>query len=277
MDVCTSQAGAVYSVTNNPPNTYVWTITGGTQVAGGNTNSITVDWGPTGTESAGVEVVEYNACTNSAPVFLPVTVHSVAPSAITGRASVAENSPVVPYSVSGLPGYLYTWIITGGTVASGQNTPNITVNWGSYGTGTISVVAELPGCNPAPAFNMSVNKYVIIESVASGNWTAPITWDCNCVPFPTDNVRINAHTVALSGGGDSEVNNLIIEIGGEIDGSGRNLLVHGDLTINGTYTGGSNKDLEVDGMDKIIDGIGTISEGILISIGNKTILLIEGL
>ncbi|MEM0543480.1 GEVED domain-containing protein, partial [Flavobacterium sp. j3] len=64
---------ASYSVANTAGSTYAWTITGGTQASGTNTNSITVTWGAAGAGS--VSVVETNAatCVGSA-VTLPVTV-----------------------------------------------------------------------------------------------------------------------------------------------------------------------------------------------------------
>ncbi len=61
-----------YSVTNTTGYTYTWTITGGTQDQGGTTNSITVDWGSTGTGT--VEVSAQAGCgATAATVSLNVT------------------------------------------------------------------------------------------------------------------------------------------------------------------------------------------------------------
>ncbi|GAI95861.1 unnamed protein product, partial [marine sediment metagenome] len=81
-DVCVSQTAVTYFVVDNPSNTYSWTIIGGDQASGSNTNSITVDWGATGMDGASVSVVETNDCTNGAPVTLPVIIHPVPPESI---------------------------------------------------------------------------------------------------------------------------------------------------------------------------------------------------
>ena len=142
--VCSNTTGVSYSVTDHPPNTYTWIITGGNQASGGDGNSITVDWGATGMADANIRVVETNSCTNGAPVDLPVTIHSIQPSVVAGRKAVAEFTVGEPYNIAGIPGYTYTWTITGGTQASGSNSDSITVDWGSNGTGIVSVVAVFP-------------------------------------------------------------------------------------------------------------------------------------
>ena len=266
IEVCTNSSGVSYSVINNPPNTYTWIITGGSQASGGTTNNITVDWGASGMADANVRVIESNICTQGSPVDLPVIIHSIQPVSISGRSAIAENTTGVPYSVPGVAGYTYTWTIIGGTQASGGNTESITVDWGPSGAGLVSVVAQMPGCSAAPATELEVNIYVIIESIQTGDWDDPATWDCNCVPLPTENVRINnSHTVTLiTGGAGTEANNFIIEAGGTLDSDDKIMTIHGDFEINGTYQGGS-KILEMDGFGKFIDGIGSITKGIVLS------------
>lgn len=271
-EVCTGQNGVSYSVVNNPPNTYTWTIVGGTQASGGNTNSITVNWGISGIGNASVTVEENNTCTVGAPVTFPVIIHSVPPESITGKTNIAELTNGVPYSVPDRTGYTYNWTITGGTQTTGGNTSSIKVNWGTAGLGIVEVVAELAGCNPAPAISIDVRKYDVIESIASGDWDAPTTWDCNCVPLSTQSVRIrNGHTVNLHNSNSFEINNMIIDIGGTLDYNSRPFKVHGDFIVNGTYAGASTRVLTLDGVDKEIDGIGTVNGGFTIPTGNKTI------
>ena len=39
----------------------------------------------------------------------------------------------------------------------------------------------------------------VVESVNSGNWDNPSTWNCNCVPTATDEVIVQTgHTVTLN-------------------------------------------------------------------------------
>lgn len=277
-DVCAGESGAVYSVTDNPPNTYEWTVSGGMIISGNNTSSITVDWGATATDDASVSVVETNTCSSGSAVVLPVTIHSIAPSSITGSTSVAEYSSGIAYSVPERTGYTYSWTVTGGGQASGGNTGTITVDWGAAGNGSLSVVAQLPGCPPAQAVALDVRLYDVIESVQTGFWDDPSTWDCACVPVSTDNVRINTgHTVTLRSAGAIEANNLLIEAGAVIDYDNLPLAVHGDFIVDGSYQGGSDSALTLDGTDKEISGGGIIVGGLVIPEGNKTIPSTAGL
>ena len=76
--VCANETGIIYSVTNTAGSTYAWTVTGGVQTGGTNSNSITVDWGTAG--AGNVQVVETNAAgCPGAPVNLAVTINAIPP------------------------------------------------------------------------------------------------------------------------------------------------------------------------------------------------------
>ena len=48
-----------------------------------------------------------------------------------------------------------------------------------------------------------------ITSIATGNWSSPTTWDCNCVPTATDNVVIDKpHTVTVNSASQAKSVNL---------------------------------------------------------------------
>ncbi|MBI2269550.1 MAG: PKD domain-containing protein [Bacteroidetes bacterium] len=60
----------------------------------------------------------------------------------------------------------YNWVVNGGTIASGQGTPNITVNWGPNGpTGTVSLTTS--GCNPNQCSSPTTNTVPLIPPVSS--------------------------------------------------------------------------------------------------------------
>lgn len=268
-DVCVNESGVAYSVTNTPGSTYTWTITGGIQATGGTTNSITVNWGATGMSNANVRCVEYNGCSYGSPVDFTVSIAPIAPSSISGSNYVPENSNGLAYSVTAITGYTYTWVITGGTLASGQGTSAITVNWSGAGSGQVEVTAS-NGCGSASPVTLSVTKYVIINTVGTGNWNATTTWDCSCIPGATDNVRIKStHTVTLDA--NRSVNSVVVETGGTFADNAKNLTITGNFTISGNYTG--TRDLTLSGSNITIDGTGSIAtSGVFtLSGGSKTI------
>jgi Family of unknown function (DUF5689) len=48
-----------------------------------------------------------------------------------------------------------------------------------------------------------------ITSIATGNWSSPTTWDCNCIPTATDNVVIDTpHTVTVDAASQAKSINL---------------------------------------------------------------------
>jgi hypothetical protein len=75
-------------------------------------------------------------------------------------------------------------------------------------------------------------------SVANGNATNPLTWDCLCIPLPGDHVIINTN-VTLDNDWLTSTGNFTINTGKTLTGNSatRNLLVNGGaFTNNGTIT-----------------------------------------
>lgn len=95
----------------------------------------------------------------------------------------------------------------------------VTIPDGSY----ISIAAE--------------NKYIITK--ASGNWTNPATWNCNCVPGYGQSARIlSGHTVNLNSI-NCYVDSLIIDAGGTLNSVVNSyfLNMQGNLYVNGSVNG----------------------------------------
>ncbi len=268
VDVCTGASDEIYSVTDNG-NTYYWSIEGGTQTGGTNTNSITVDWGVIGMIGS-VTVMEHNGCTYSEAVVLDVNIHSIQVAEITGKTNVPENTLGEPYSVIPIVGYTYDWTVSGGTIAGGDGTENITIDWGTVGTGNVSVISQKVGCSDSPPTDIDVNIYYAINSIKTGDWNDATTWDCNCIPDITDNTRIiNPHTVTLDA--NEEIHHFTVDAGATLEMVAKTFKCTGDITVDGTLTSSGSKDITLEATGNI-DGTGTISAGNIYIKGNKTIL-----
>ena len=70
-----------------------------------------------------------NGCVSTDTVTVTVNPRP-APETIVGPVSVCPTVTGTVYSVLNPAGSAYTWLVTGGTIASGQRTPTIAVNWG---------------------------------------------------------------------------------------------------------------------------------------------------
>jgi hypothetical protein len=261
--VCTGTTGMVYAVTNNG-NSYVWKVDGGTIASGQNTSAITVNWGNVGM-TGNVSVIESNSCTTGAEISLPITISPFAPVSVNGRLSVPANGVTpIPYSVNPIAGYTYNWSVTGGTPSNATGN-DITVVWGAAGTGSVCVTGTNACGTSSPPTCISVNKYTVIRSVQSGNWSIPATWDCGgCTPQIGDNIMImNTHSVIVNVNGGLSAKNVIINPGGTLStgtgGNNRTLTVDGDLTVDGTLGGLFNVILNSNGSNPVLDGNGNIT------------------
>ncbi|MDX2246719.1 MAG: T9SS type A sorting domain-containing protein [Bacteroidia bacterium] len=79
---------------------------------------------------------------------------------------------------------------------------------------------------------------VTVESLSTGDWLNPATWSTNTVPDSSQNVVIkNGHTITLpTTGPASACFDLTIEPGGKMTVLNKNLTIHGNTTISGTFT-----------------------------------------
>ncbi len=154
-NVCNSSA--VYSINNIPSATiYTWTApVGSTISAGQNTNSVTIDFGPTFTTGT-ITVVAKNACGDSPVRSKTVTGPPSKPTGFTGNAAPCANSAGNVYSVAAVTGATnYQWTIpAGASITSGAGTNSITVTFGSSGGG-LNVKSE-NACGLSSATGISV-------------------------------------------------------------------------------------------------------------------------
>jgi len=140
------------------------------------------------------ELLTYDTYFNTAPTTASVTFTTTggAPS-ISGLSSVCAFTTGVTYTVS--PSFTtYFWTVSGGTIAAGQGTNTLTVNWGAGGPGTVSVaVTDGSGCtgnatksvtvNPLPNPPISGNTSVCANQTGevysiTGTYSS-ISWTCS--------------------------------------------------------------------------------------------------
>ncbi len=98
------------------------------------------------------------------------TVNPMPAPSITGQNSVCSNSSGTTYSVLN-SGNNFTWSVSGGTIASGQNTNSITVNWGTAGTGvaTLNETIASTGCSSTTTLNVNINSSLNPSIAFSGS------------------------------------------------------------------------------------------------------------
>lgn len=129
-----------------------------------------------------------------------------------------------------------------------------------------------------------------INSVKSGNWGNPNTWDCQCKPATNAFVKINnTHTVTLTK--NETVNNVIVASGGTLDLStnNRRLSIKRNFTNHGTLNANAGTIRFNGSSQQLINGSGTTaffnltvnnSAGVKVTDGNinvqGTIDLIQG-
>lgn len=94
-------------------------------------------------------------------------------SVITGTAEVCTGDGAEAYSVVNTPLSSYAWIVTGGTIAGGDGTSAITVNWGATGiVGNVRVV-ETNTCTSGAAVDFPVNVNSIAPTSITGATIVP--------------------------------------------------------------------------------------------------------
>lgn len=186
--VCNNSTNHVYSVSSTAGSSYKWIISGGTQTGGGTSSSIMVSWGSAGNGKIKVVETSSTGCIGDT-VFRNIVIKSnPVISSISGNAAVCANAPGVAYSVTNNNGSTYEWIINGGTKASGGNTASISVNWGSAGSGSISVKET----NSTGCIGNTFVKNIDIQ--AKPNTSAITGKDTVCSDAAEETYSVSAHS-----------------------------------------------------------------------------------
>ncbi|MBP6511230.1 MAG: T9SS type A sorting domain-containing protein [Bacteroidia bacterium] len=134
--------GIVYSTTGVVgANSYTWSVPfGATIVSGQGTNTISVDFSGSITTGS-ISVYGTNACGAGAFRSLTVIGHPNGPGPIVGSTTVCPSATNVKYEVTTVAGASsYTWVPpSGATIASGQGTKTVFVNYGPTSANNLSI------------------------------------------------------------------------------------------------------------------------------------------
>ena len=98
-----------------------------------------------------------------------VTVNPAPVPAITGPdpVCVSISGSTATYSTPNIAGHTYSWIVTGGTISSGQNTNQVIVTWTTAGPGSVSVTETITAssCSANVVKNITVNPKPVTSAI----------------------------------------------------------------------------------------------------------------
>ena len=122
---------------------YQWRVDGGTILSGQGSTKIQVRWDTPGRNA--VLVRGTNSCGNGGTKGLEVVVSTIPQSIsqIEGDGVVCVNGSM-DYSVNSIPGTVYVWEVSGGTILEGQGTASIRVQWDVLGSQNLAVTPSNP-------------------------------------------------------------------------------------------------------------------------------------
>ncbi|MEP7319465.1 MAG: T9SS type A sorting domain-containing protein, partial [Panacibacter sp.] len=131
---------------------YAWVLPPGAGIASSDSNAMTVVINaPEKLAGTSVSVKSQNFCGSSSYLIKSFSSIPANAGSIIGPVVVIKNQANVPYSVIGLPGLNYFWTVNGkGIIASGQNTPQVIINWNNttgYGKVTTKAVNSCGSSN----------------------------------------------------------------------------------------------------------------------------------
>lgn len=159
-EACQNQSEMIYSA-GSTTNTYAWEVSGGVITSGNNTSAVTVTWTESG--NGYLNLIETNEYGCSETSNFEVVLNAAPAPSVTGDAAVCANSAGAVYSTPMVEGNTYTWNITGGTIVSGANTNEVTVDWAGNGAGSLNVVEtnSVNLCSTTLDFAVAISSPVI--------------------------------------------------------------------------------------------------------------------
>ncbi len=153
-------------------NSYIWSVTGVGNGAGGTSDTATISWDAafTGTAQVCVQAV---GCGTSPMVCSPVNVlpNVVAPVTPVGVDSLCQDSPNGLYISNASNANDYLWSVTGTGNTITSNNDSVFVDWDPAFTGAAQICVSSVGCGPnqgPTCLNVTVTPTVGLPTMPSG-------------------------------------------------------------------------------------------------------------
>ncbi|MFM7080140.1 MAG: gliding motility-associated C-terminal domain-containing protein, partial [Bacteroidota bacterium] len=144
--------------------TYTWAVLGGSVVSTNNPTTVT----PSTNTTYVLTGTSVDGCASTDTVSVVVNPGATAAS-ILGNLSVCPGVNGVSYWIPNAnPNSTYTWSVNGGSIASGQGTDSILVNWSSVsGIGTVTVIeTTVDGCQTPTPITLNVTINIVLTPAA---------------------------------------------------------------------------------------------------------------
>lgn len=272
LSACNNSTGTVYSTVSGM-SSYTWTVSGGTIASGGasSDNTVTVDWGATGTGTVTVNYRNSDGCAAIIPATVAVVINRrIAQPTLTGNASVCPGDMHTYTTDAGMSNY--TWAVQGAAsvTGGGASDNNITVTWPSTpGAGTLTVsYTDASGCTveEEAALDITVNNVLIpstIGDVAVCENTAGVTYTTES---GMSNYTWSVAGGTIAGGGSAADNTVTVNWG--VAGTG-SVSVNYQGTAGCTPSGGSTLSVGILPRPAISDAV---SAGATICTGETAVL-----
>ncbi len=157
--ICEGQTVSYSTPAISGATSYTWTVPAGVTInTGQNTNNINITWS---TATGGEICVKANNLCDSSGYFCKTIQINQIPVATQpqGPIVVCSGSPETYFIPTVVNATNYIWTVTGGTIAGGQGTAQITVNWGNGVAGTVCVRASnICGNSPQICLPVQIKK-----------------------------------------------------------------------------------------------------------------------
>ena len=235
--VCANSIGNIYSTQSGMTN-YIWTVTGGTIIAGGSTSNstVTVDWGIAGTGHVKVNYNNANNCSAASQTDQPITINPLPTATISGTTSVCQNStsPSITFTGSnGTKPYTFTYQINGGanqTVSTTGSNNSVIVNAptttvGSFAYSLVSVLDANCSQNQVGSATVTINA--LPTATISGTTSVCQNSTSPSITFTGSNgTKPYTFTYQINGGANQTVSTT---------GSNNSVIVNAPTTTVGSF------------------------------------------